>query len=318
MSSNIAKIAFRFLVAFVLLYIIVAKVDLDAVFGSIKNISAVSILAVLSLNFLAIFIGVTKWYILLPNYSYRKLLTTSLAGRFYSFVLSGQLVGEVVKTFHLAKGTKDGERVAASVIVDKITGMMGMLILGLFGLFFTNGKIQPQFLYVLTLATLFLIIILYSLKFDLFYNSIDKLINYIVNKYSFLRRFIGISNLLKTWRSYLNRPIVIFKSLMLGILFQLTGAVFTFIFSNALNISLGLIDYCWINAILMLAMILPITVGGLGVREGVFVGIFGWLGISADKALALSLCLFSLQLFDATIGGIVFSNRIFKTKYLKA
>jgi hypothetical protein len=50
---------------------------------------------------------------------------------------------------------------------------------------------------------------------------------------------------------------------------------------------------------------LPFTIGGLGLREGSFVGSLALLGIAPEKAMGLSFAVFSILLSGAAIGGVL-------------
>jgi uncharacterized membrane protein YbhN (UPF0104 family) len=56
---------------------------------------------------------------------------------------------------------------------------------------------------------------------------------------------------------------------------------------------------------LTLALFLPLTVGGLGVREGTLIGLLGMFGCSSEIAIALSLTAFSFYVMLAVVGGVL-------------
>jgi uncharacterized membrane protein YbhN (UPF0104 family) len=51
--------------------------------------------------------------------------------------------------------------------------------------------------------------------------------------------------------------------------------------------------------------VLPFTIGGLGLREGSFVGSLALLGIAPEKAMGLSFAVFSILLAGAAVGGVL-------------
>jgi hypothetical protein len=55
----------------------------------------------------------------------------------------------------------------------------------------------------------------------------------------------------------------------------------------------------------ILMMIVPISIGGWGVREGAFIFLLGHLGVSSAESFLLSV-LFGLTLILASLPGIVF------------
>jgi hypothetical protein len=51
---------------------------------------------------------------------------------------------------------------------------------------------------------------------------------------------------------------------------------------------------------------MPISVGGLGVREWIVIVLFGSIGISREQALTFSLLAFAPIYLNAIVGGVVY------------
>jgi hypothetical protein len=63
---------------------------------------------------------------------------------------------------------------------------------------------------------------------------------------------------------------------------------------------------------------LPISINGLGVREGAFVFFFTQTGVSKEKALALGLLVISIRyIFVMLTGGSLFLKEMFVSKTTK-
>lgn len=77
----------------------------------------------------------------------------------------------------------------------------------------------------------------------------------------------------------------------------------------ALAASLGLhlewYEALWINGLAYLAIILPVSVSGLGVRDAALITVLTPLGVASSTALALSMLMFALTLLNALIGGLL-------------
>ena len=56
-----------------------------------------------------------------------------------------------------------------------------------------------------------------------------------------------------------------------------------------------------------IAQVLPISLGGLGVREGAFVMFLGPLGVAAGQAVALGLLVYGLNLAASLLGAPAFA-----------
>jgi hypothetical protein len=56
-------------------------------------------------------------------------------------------------------------------------------------------------------------------------------------------------------------------------------------------------------AVVSLLQALPISIAGIGVREGAYIYLLQLQGVDGSRALALSLTLFALQIAMAIVGG---------------
>jgi uncharacterized membrane protein YbhN (UPF0104 family) len=82
--------------------------------------------------------------------------------------------------------------------------------------------------------------------------------------------------------------------------------------ATKIGIELKMADWLWIFAVVSLAVLLPLSIGGIGIREGAFVGVLGYLQVPGELALALSLTIFALQLLVASSGAILDFSRVGK------
>jgi glycosyltransferase 2 family protein len=76
-------------------------------------------------------------------------------------------------------------------------------------------------------------------------------------------------------------------------------------FAWSLGLHITLLDALWINVLSYLAILLPISIAGLGVREAAVILALAPLGIAKESAIALALLMFSATLLNALIGGVL-------------
>jgi uncharacterized membrane protein YbhN (UPF0104 family) len=94
-------------------------------------------------------------------------------------------------------------------------------------------------------------------------------------------------------------------SMLLALLFQLGVVASNYVLCLALGISVSYVQLLWVVAAASLLQSLPISIAGVGVREGAYVYILGTQGVSASSALALSLLVFGIQVLLALAGGLL-------------
>jgi uncharacterized membrane protein YbhN (UPF0104 family) len=76
-------------------------------------------------------------------------------------------------------------------------------------------------------------------------------------------------------------------------------------FARSLHLSVSIAVAGWTRTVVALAGMLPVTLGGLGVREGSLIAVLHPYGVPAPGAAALGLLLFGRELMAAVAGGIL-------------
>jgi hypothetical protein len=92
--------------------------------------------------------------------------------------------------------------------------------------------------------------------------------------------------------------------LAVSLAYQSLGIVIVFMLGRALGLELGLWYYFIYLPVITALTVLPISLAGIGIREGAFVFFFAQAGVMQAQALALSLLLFAQTLALALLGGV--------------
>jgi glycosyltransferase 2 family protein len=261
----------------------------------------------------AIAMGVSafKWWLLLPRESLRRMFELTWVGVFYSMVLPGQIAGEAVKAYRLAASHADKGRVAASVAVDKVNGVLGLLPLALVGGLLSARALPAAVWVLLLVAPCGALGALLALRSGVLSRALARAREHVLTRRA---RWAAISQEVErfadAWREYSGRPWLMLASVACGSLFHVLAIAIIMFLAPAFGISVPLAEWLWIFAVVSLAMLLPISIGGIGVREGAFVGTLGILGVAPTPALALSLAIFGSQLVPAVVGGILELGRV--------
>ena len=109
---------------------------------------------------------------------------------------------------------------------------------------------------------------------------------------------------------------------LLKLLLLLSISIHTFSIVAVLILSEGLgLEISWLGIVLVvplatLFMLIPISIAGWGVREGVMIVGLGYLNVLPEQALALSILYGLLMLITALPGGIIwlFSSHLNKNE----
>ena len=298
----------KYIAGILILVVVFNKSNLNEVWDLFRAANYLLIACNLPVFVAGIALNSYKWNLLIPNYRFVTLFTSNLIAAYYAVFMPGQLATEGLKVYRL-KDVKENDitRVTCSVFVDKLIGLIGLLIVGSSGILLSAHKdklISLAYIFAAMVGMVLLLIFQTPLVIKIFrYFTQSKLVHdwKLVSKIDEL--LVSAQNsfdeILKNHYSVI--PIAI----LLSVIFQVINIIGNFIVAKAIHIDIAFVDFLWIIALISIALVIPITVGGLGIRELSFVGIFNFLGLPAESALALSIASYGMLLYHSSFGYLV-------------
>ncbi|WP_290647678.1 lysylphosphatidylglycerol synthase transmembrane domain-containing protein [Aquisalimonas sp.] len=220
---------------------------------------------------------------------------------FYSLMLPGYMAGGAVRWYMLSRVNQMPAQALASIVYDRLGDTIALLGLGLFA-------------YVLILppesgaARLTLSMVLFGL-----------VVGYVlcanVHVIALIKRWMPLSNgrigaslikLMSAFQSFADlRLVEHFWLWFWAIASNLLNGLLVFCVAQSLGLPLTYLDTLWVAALWILAGMLPISISGLGVREGATIVMLLPLGVETAEAVGFSLLLLvSRDVVLAGIGGI--------------
>ena len=94
-------------------------------------------------------------------------------------------------------------------------------------------------------------------------------------------------------------------ALFFSFLIQANTALASYLFFAALNYEINYLVNLFAVSIMILIFIMPVSFGGIGIREISYIGIYYLFGVPAEISFAVSLLAFSAMLLNSSIGGLV-------------
>lgn len=298
---------FRVVSSAVLFYFALRQVDWDGVHSIFRNIDPLWLLLhLLVLGFERFFYSY-KWRILLTvkgvGVSIWKLLVITLIGKFWGTFLPSSIGVDIVRGYYLYRERASGAVIASSLLFDKVMGLFSLLLLGTVGLLGYGTRINEVnvgqvFVGLLIAGAL----VVYLLQTRWLSRRIEN----------DLPRFLGervsgiIIKVYHAFVAYRDFPFVVVYSFVLSILLQFIRIVAVYTMARALDIEIPLVYYLVLVPLSMILIMLPLSVGGFGLREGVFVGLFALAGMSKVDAFALGFATSLTDIILSLLGGILY------------
>jgi uncharacterized membrane protein YbhN (UPF0104 family) len=284
------KIAFVFLkiaISSVLLYIVLAKTGISKVLASLSGISITAFVSATLLYIFSQFISTLRWKLLLPEgLGLKKLFPLYMIGCFFNMFLPGIIGGDAVKGIYLYRATGKGSLALASIFMDRYLGFVVLIAICAaafpFGYKYLQGSRIEWLLPFMILSFIAGSLLFFGLRLGKRMKFFSELYNY--------------------FYLYKNQRGVIGKALALSVLVQSAGIIAVYVLSLGLGQDIPLLAFLIYLPLIILVSLLPISISGLGVREGAFVVFFGLIGVKPETATAISLSWFITMSAGSLIG----------------
>ena len=296
----------RFLAGIVVLYLLSQSIDFKESFNLIISASVIWLILSLIIIYLLRYFLTWRWKIIL-NYQnitipFKKLFSINYIATSVGQVLPGGVGGDVVRGYELNKQIKQLVNTTSSIVLDRIIGIFSMIVLAfiatviaeLYGLTlnFTN--------YLLFLVFLIIVVWLLTPKIKA---EFEKRVSFKSAKLS--RMFKKILLILESISDKEKVKALLPKIFFLSLLVQIFRTIMFYFIFLALGTSIDFV-YLLVFIPLMLAItIIPISIGGLGVREGTLVYFFGLVGVRPEICVSAGIIFQLLQILFA-LPGILF------------
>src|SRR5690349_1056092 len=125
-----------------LFFLVISRVPMAEVWTAAKGVPPLTIAALIVLYFAAHTVNAVRLHVLLPGLSLKQAWRFTMIAILFGTALPGQLAGDAVKAFRLARAAGSlGEvtHAIAAVAVDKIISMFALLILTALGIGLNPG-----------------------------------------------------------------------------------------------------------------------------------------------------------------------------------
>lgn len=251
-----------------------------------------SALLLLGLYLFAQILSTLRWRLIcislqLPS-NWLYLLKLYFLGMFCNLFLPTGVGGDAVKSYALGKTGNSQLKAAHSVLFDRLSGLIAMLMLAMVAL--TMIRLQPVWIPILIAA-----MALVGLAALFFAPMIIALMA------RYLPKIAGYFTPLVSL--YKNR-LRFYLLFLLAFTIQTLGFIIVIALGEALGIRVSPAFYVVSWTAITLLTLLPISINGIGVREAGFVYLFKLQGVPAEAAMTLGILMFAIPVCASLFGVI--------------
>ena len=231
------------------------------------------------------------------------LVSHYLAGQFVGNFLPSTIGGDVLRVSRLTNSsTVSGSSAFASVVIERLTGWIVLPLLTLAGLLLSPSLLRLGMASRLALAiSIGTLVLLAAIVYAA--GSRRMAGRFAANEG--WTRFIGAVHL--GIDSLRHRPQAAAGIVAVATIYQLSPILVAWFATRALGLELPMVALLAFTPVVAIAQVLPLSLNGLGLREGALVLFLGPLGVSAGQAVAVGLIIYAATLAVSLLGAPAFA-----------
>lgn len=274
---------------------------LNLTLGELKEIFlAVEFKWVLAALFVIMLIRVfstVRWRYILSRYSlslsFRELIPIIfISGAMGQFLPAGLGV-DIIRCHQVASKHGEVAKVSATIIIDRAIGLFSMIITATVAILIPiSWKIPKSVVYIiiaLNIGCCFSLWLLFILR--------NKVIVFEKPKQRYLSGLCSAITKLVEAISYVHKiKRIIIPICALSIVVQILRCAIFYCLFNAVGQSLSIIYFLIVVPLILIVTLIPISIGGLGVRESALILFFGYAGLSPEHCVTVGLMFHALQI----------------------
>ncbi len=235
-----------------------------------------------------------------------RLLEIFFVSTFLGTFLPASVGGDAVRAYSLSRDRVSGPEAVASVFMDRMLGVASLLVLGVAGVvtardLAANAAVVAA-LVVTAAACAVALAMVFSERIGAAVGATARLVPAAVVQ----RMAEGLISGVQRYRRFHGQLVSVLAA---SVAVQVLRVLQAYFLGRAVGIAADLAVYFAFVPLILLIMLLPITVNGLGTSQAAFVWFFARSGVAAPAAFALSVLFVGLGIVGNLPGGVLYALR---------
>lgn len=307
--KRLAGTALKLLVSVGLVAFLLKSIDLDTVHEAFTGMASHWFVVAVVLFAASNVLGAVQWHLLLRaqdlKVGFGHALTSYFVGVFFNNLLLGNIGGDAVRVLDIRRLTGQASGGVAATLMDRFIGLLSTCTLALLAYPLIADPRRAWLVSALVPIWIGLVVLLgmgLSRRIGaLFENLVTRLAPTVVaDLVTRLRRSIVV---------YRDHGRLLVELFALSLVVQLCRILVYWAAGLALGMDPGMIYFICFQPVAAILAALPISVGGLGVREGTLVTLFTGAGVTQGLSLAMSVLGYVAGILGSLLGGVAFVAR---------
>ena len=296
-------------VSLALLGVLFARVDRAQMAASLRGAALPLLLLCIPLYAVGQVLSTLRWQILLAAEGLRvplwPLALLYSEGMFFNLFLPTAVGGDVMRGYRIWHLTQGGEGALASILVERISGFVAMIGIACAATAaaFATGTLRDPVVAAFVAGVAAALAAAISLLVS---PSVFRLAERLAGARAGSGAFQTARRFCEAVQRYRGHGRAVVAALGISLAFQTLIVFLVYLVALALHLPIAFVQFLIFIPILNVISMLPISLSGLGVREGGAIYLLAKIGVDPAASLTLSLLWFAVVAVTSLPGGLVF------------
>lgn len=303
MVARIIGIITKLALSAALILYVFNKIDAAAAFGYIKSLPAYSLILAISLMLAQCALASERLRTILSTVGSQlkraSAFNAVIIGAFFSQIIISFVGGDAMRIWYISRQQIPVGNAAKAVLYDRIFGFLGLIVIILIGLpflfrFISHIRVHLAIMSLITAALIACTAILTMHRLPVRVRSMKL--------FSFAAQISMIGHsIIRSGTTFAS--LIAFSA---GI--QFLNVIVFYVISQGLRIHIDLMTLLVLVPPVLFLSMLPISIGGWGVRESAMIAALSTVDVPLSESLALSICYGLTAVLVSLAGGLLWLN----------
>jgi len=253
-------------------------------------------------------LSVSKWLLLLrakgSPITFWRLLVINYIGGFWGLVLPSSVSADIVRGYYLSKSTANVSLAVTSMVIDRLMGALSLILLGcvsawMVGDTFGLAHARPIAAGVAGACALSIALLFHN-------NFVHWVDQRLIQRMADRKIIHQVRRWIAACLQYRQYPRTLVASFLLTGFVQMLRILVFYAVALSFGVHASVTYYFIFVPLIMLLIILPFSINGIGVREGSFVAFFAMVGVPTAQAFIISFVVSVLTTLMTAVGGLFY------------
>ena len=318
-------------VSILLIVFLLKQIGLEQTVDTLAGANLYYLCGALVLFLLGIGLRAYRWQVLLISLGVEvpleELTALYFVGFFFNNVLPSGFGGDVVKAYELSRYSRRVTEAINTILVDRFVGLVVLQGIALVALAFGHKLVSPGvtiltlLLFGGSLAVAWLLLnrrlwrwvgeSLKALSGDKgespLSSSSERGARPLWSALSQSKLAQQLQQLYESIHAYEARSI--WKALSISFVFNIALIAMNYLIALALEVDIPIWYFLLFVPLTSIILMIPFSLGGLGIREAGYVALFAQAGVPDNVAFSMSLLIYAMTVVAGLIGGVIYAVR---------